>query len=127
MKKQAYIISVAFFFNRDEENVYLPLSGAFHKFALPETARQFASGYGEKHKIYSQQHSDRTKEVRQDFHVTCRANRTDLKFCLEDQKILDYSSLYYNEQPFDLILNFYSNSNIYRENNRYYFLSYISF
>lgn len=78
--------SGSFPFNRDEENVYLPLSSAFHKFAFPETARQFAGGYGEKHKIYSQQHSDRPKEVRQDFHVTCKANRTDLKFRSEDQK-----------------------------------------
>lgn len=41
------------FFNCYEENVYLPLGSAFHEFAFPETARQFASSYSEKHKIYS--------------------------------------------------------------------------
>lgn len=95
MKNQDILFGFLFFFffvSRDEENVYLPLSGAFHEFAFPETARQFASGYSEKHKIYGQQHSDRSKEVRQDFHVTCKANRTDLKFCTGSKiAVYDYT------------------------------------
>lgn len=48
-----------------ERNVYsLPLGGAFHEFAFPETAGQLASGYGEKQEIYSQEYSNRSKEVR---------------------------------------------------------------
>lgn len=64
---------------RSEESICLPLGGAFYEFAFPETARQFTGSYGEKHKIYSQEHSDRPKEVRQDFHVTCKTNGNDFK------------------------------------------------
>lgn len=46
------------------KNIRLPLGGAFYEFAFPETACQFSSSYGEKQKIYSQEHSDRSKEVR---------------------------------------------------------------
>lgn len=64
---------------RGKKNIFLPFSGAFHEFAFPETARQFTSSYGEKQKIYSQEHSDRSKEVRQDFHVTCKTNGNDFR------------------------------------------------
>jgi hypothetical protein len=60
--------------NAKGECSFLPLGGAFHEFAFPETARQFTGGYGEKQEIYSQKHSDWSKEVCQDFHVACNIN-----------------------------------------------------
>jgi len=65
--------------NAKGERSFLPLGGAFHEFAFPETARQFTGGYGEKQEIYSQKHSDRSEEVCQDFHVTCNMKEKDFK------------------------------------------------